>query len=571
MTESTSQSDRRRVREHRRQSGFGLLEALIGMVMVALLIGAGTTGLRTLQNTSRQANQVSRLDALLVASTEAVKRVPYVNCAEPAAYEASIADSEVLRVQSERYVQTTASGTPVVSVTGVDGGPGCSGTATTGDAGIQKVSLKVTSNGNTRSATVTKINPDKRLRLPKAVIDPAVIQSSPGDVRAIFSLTAKQSTAPEGFLSLEWDCGPSAEAGFPSTAVTYNPADQVFCRYQARPPDPSDPDSLIVIVTLKVTDQLGQTNSTQLELEVEDRDDPRQQPVAKATTSIAEGNAPVVATFSSAGSTAPSGVIKSYLWEFDDDGSESTEASPTHTFNDAGTYNVKLTVTDDVGLKGVAIVQVKAIILGTLPPKVSFVQPPQQFAPANITFNATAVTYGGSSVAGYLWSFGDGETSTAESPTHTYKTAGNYDAQVTVTDSGGRTKAANRVVTVKALGPPSGFRVTGAEPWAIFSRGSMSFAWDKLVAPGEDLKVQIEIFDANTGTICWSDSKTRLVELEQGNGPQTYRWRDDSSLFGDHFCLGTMFSIRARMVKDVSGIRYEGTPWSSDIFKRVEL
>ena len=124
---------------------------------------------------------------------------------------------------------------------------------------------------------------------------------------------------------------------------------------------------------------------------------------------------------------------------------------------------------------------------------------------------------------------------------------------------------------MKALGPPSGFRVTGAEPWAIFSRGSMSFAWDKLVAPGEDLKVQIEIFDANTGTICWSDSKTRLVELEQGNGPQTYRWRDDSSLFGDHFCLGTMFSIRARMVKDVSGIRYEGTPWSSDIFKRVEL
>ncbi|MBK6971213.1 MAG: PKD domain-containing protein [Candidatus Microthrix sp.] len=152
---------------------------------------------------------------------------------------------------------------------------------------------------------------------------------------------------------------------------------------------------------------------------MKDRDDPRQQPVAKATTSIAEGNAPVVATFSSAGSTAPSGVIKSYLWEFDDDGSESTEASPIHTFNDAGTYNVKLTVTDDVGLKGVAIVQVKAIILGTLPPKVSFVQPPQQFAPANITFNATAVTYGGSSVAGYLWSFGDGETSTAESPTHT--------------------------------------------------------------------------------------------------------------------------------------------------------
>ena len=570
MTESTSQSDRRRVREHRRQSGFGLLEALIGMVMVALLIGAGTTGLRTLQNTSRQANQVSRLDALLVASTEAVKRVPYVNCAEPAAYEASIADSEVLRVQSERYVQSTASGTPVVSVIGVDGGPGCLGTDTTGDMGLQKVRLKVTSNGNTRSATVTKIDPNRRLRLPKAVIDPAVTQSSPGDVRAIFSLTAKQSTAPEGFLSLEWDCGPSAEAGFPSTAVRYNPADQVFCRYQASPPDPSDPNPLMVTVTLKVTDQLGQTNSTQVELEVKDRDDPRQQPVAKATTSIAEGNAPVVATFSSAGSTAPSGVIKSYLWEFDDDGSVSSEASPIHTFNDAGTYNVKLTVTDDVGLKGVDTVQVKAIILGTLPPKVSFVQPPKQFAPSQVAFDASAITYGGSSVSGYLWSFGDGETSTDKSPSHTYKVAGNYDAQLTVTDSGGRKKSVTKVVTVKALGPPSGFRVTGSDPWAIFSRGSMSFAWDKLVTPGEDLKIEIEIYDANTRTICWSESNTRLDALEQGNDSQTYRWRDDSSFFGDHFCLGTMFSVRARMIKDVSGTRYEGTPWSSEIFERVE-
>ena len=123
-------------------------------------------------------------------------------------------------------------------------------------------------------------------------------------------------------------------------------------------------------------------------------------------------------------------------------------------------------------------------------------------------------------------------TSTDKSPSHTYKVAGNYDAQLTVTDSGGRKKSVTKVVTVKALGPPSGFRVTGSDPWAIFSRGSMSFAWDKLVTPGEDLKIEIEIYDANTGTICWSESKTRLVALEQGNDSQTYRWRDDSSFFG---------------------------------------
>ena len=37
-----------------------------------------------------------------------------------------------------------------------------------------------------------------------------------------------------------------------------------------------------------------------------------------------------------------------YLWDFDD-GSTSTEKSPIHIYNKAGTYNVTFTVTDDEG------------------------------------------------------------------------------------------------------------------------------------------------------------------------------------------------------------------------------
>lgn len=52
--------------------------------------------------------------------------------------------------------------------------------------------------------------------------------------------------------------------------------------------------------------------------------------------------------FSSAGSYDPDGQIVSYQWDFGD-GSTSNKANPSHTYNAAGTYTVKLTVTDDQG------------------------------------------------------------------------------------------------------------------------------------------------------------------------------------------------------------------------------
>ncbi len=56
------------------------------------------------------------------------------------------------------------------------------------------------------------------------------------------------------------------------------------------------------------------------------------------------------------GSSDPDGQVVSYLWEFDviGGGDTSTEPSPTYTFPEAGTYLVRLTVTDDDGATGVA-------------------------------------------------------------------------------------------------------------------------------------------------------------------------------------------------------------------------
>lgn len=48
----------------------------------------------------------------------------------------------------------------------------------------------------------------------------------------------------------------------------------------------------------------------------------------------------------------------------------------------------------------------------------------------------------------YEWDFGDGETSTEANPTHTYTENGDYGAQLTVTDSTGRSSTANEDITV---------------------------------------------------------------------------------------------------------------------------
>ncbi|MCG8476555.1 MAG: PKD domain-containing protein [Cytophagales bacterium] len=62
-------------------------------------------------------------------------------------------------------------------------------------------------------------------------------------------------------------------------------------------------------------------------------------------------------TFSSEGSQDSDGSITSYLWDFGDENTSSLE-NPAHTFENAGTYTVTLTVTDDKGLTAKASKQI---------------------------------------------------------------------------------------------------------------------------------------------------------------------------------------------------------------------
>jgi PKD repeat protein len=97
--------------------------------------------------------------------------------------------------------------------------------------------------------------------------------------------------------------------------------------------------------------------------------------VAVATATPDSGGAPLVVQFSSAGSYDPdTNDVVSLVWSFFGDGAtNSTTASPTFTYTNAGNYQAQLAVTDSDGNRTVANV---SIAVGNHRPVVSIHQPP---------------------------------------------------------------------------------------------------------------------------------------------------------------------------------------------------
>ncbi len=94
-------------------------------------------------------------------------------------------------------------------------------------------------------------------------------------------------------------------------------------------------------------------------------------PTADATADPTGGSAPLDVTFSSKRSTDPEKSIVGYQWDFGD-GSTSSKANPTHTFQENGVYGVELTVTDSAGATAGDTVE---IAVGSAPPVAEILEP----------------------------------------------------------------------------------------------------------------------------------------------------------------------------------------------------
>lgn len=118
----------------------------------------------------------------------------------------------------------------------------------------------------------------------------------------------------------------------------------------------------------------------------------------------------------------------SYEWSFGD-GSASTEAHPKHTYLMSGNYMVMLRATGPGGEHTTS----KNITINDPPPVAGFTK---SHTTAEV---GTEISFTNTSVhaTSYSWDFGDGGTSTATNPKHTYATAGEFEITLEVTGPGG--------------------------------------------------------------------------------------------------------------------------------------
>jgi PKD repeat protein len=158
-------------------------------------------------------------------------------------------------------------------------------------------------------------------------------------------------------------------------------------------------------------------------------------PIAAFSADNVEGCAPL---FSVQFTDQSAGNPTAWSWSFQGGTpSSSTEENPVVVYSTPGTYAVELTVTNPYGQGSLQIVDY--ITVG-LPPAAGF---------SYITSQGTVAFANNSQGADfYLWSFGDGNTSTEAAPTHTYQNSGAYTVELTAVNECGASTLQQIVMVV---------------------------------------------------------------------------------------------------------------------------
>ncbi|MFB9863661.1 PKD domain-containing protein [Rufibacter immobilis] len=149
-------------------------------------------------------------------------------------------------------------------------------------------------------------------------------------------------------------------------------------------------------------------------------------------------------------SSVPQGRVVQWEWDFGDGTERSTEQHPQHQFSTAGTFTVKLKVISDQGCRD----STQQTVRVNPKPTVAFRLPDICVRDEAIFQNLSTVPAGTMS---FRWEFGDGNTSTANSPRHQYATAGTYTVKLVVTTNKGCQDSVSQTYTINGAQPVPDF------------------------------------------------------------------------------------------------------------------
>ena len=166
------------------------------------------------------------------------------------------------------------------------------------------------------------------------------------------------------------------------------------------------------------------------------------QPVASFTATPTAGCAPLIVQFTDNSSGNPT----SWNWDLGN-GTISIKQNPTTTYFNAGTYIVKLTVSNAGGSDSITKTQFITIYDK---PVVNFtVTDSLDCVPFTTTFTDLSTAPLGS-ITSWEWDFDDGSFSIVQNPQHLYSTAGNYNITLKVTNTGGCINTLTKLAYIKA-------------------------------------------------------------------------------------------------------------------------
>ena len=155
-------------------------------------------------------------------------------------------------------------------------------------------------------------------------------------------------------------------------------------------------------------------------------------------------------TFSST-STDPDNDIVNWTWSFGD-GSTSYGENVVHQYGASGGYVVNLTVKDDDSVTD--SIEKAVVLVDNQPPTAAFSYSPTNPTTEDIIQFTDESTDPDGIIMSWIWTFGDGNTSSGQNPSHQFVESGIYTVSLTVTDDDGANDTVQKTIIVSSLNHP---------------------------------------------------------------------------------------------------------------------
>ena len=156
--------------------------------------------------------------------------------------------------------------------------------------------------------------------------------------------------------------------------------------------------------------------------------------IASFSQDHAMGLAPLAVTFTDTSINA-SASTNSWDWNFGDQGAGNTSTlqNPVHTYTTAGTYTINLTIRNTS--YNLVSTKLETILVNATLAANFTGTPTTGGIPLSVAFTDTS----NGVVTSWLWTFGDGNISTLQNPSHTYVNSGSYNVDLNITGPDGST------------------------------------------------------------------------------------------------------------------------------------